>query len=716
MLLEIKYLRIIVVLLGLSFKQAIVAQEGSYEISVPRLQESVKIDGVLNEEVWNSAASFSNFSQVEPKSFAKPSQKTEVRVFSTSSALYIGVKCFDTEPDKILAKERRRDNPGRGDDRVRIAFDTFGRGTNYYYFGVAGGGGKADGVVKAGSRPDLTWDTIWDCDTSLDSEGWYVEFEIPFRSLAFDKNNSVWGFNIEREIRRNNEKLRWASPTRLRSMWTLQGLGKLKGLNDLKKGIGLDLRPTLLTRYRSLDGSESDFDLEPSFDAFYRLTPSLTATMTWQTDFAETDVDERQVNTTRFPLFFPEKRAFFLEDAEKFGFGGISRSPLPFHSRTIGLDSNGNRVPIRLGSKITGKEGKWNIGLLGVGLEETTELDSDEVYVGRVSYDIFDESSVGGIFTLGDPRSNEEAETVGVDFELKDSSFINDNIGIFRGWAMRTDTEKGSDTGWGLTAMYPNKPVWGRITVQKMGDDLDPAVGFLRRPGIYELWSFISYETYPKTDLINEIDFDLQTHIDTDLDLNALTEEIELETEIEFTSGDFLEMSIRRERELFDKDFEIFDNIIISEGDYDYWRANAQLGTAQSRGVYGSIGSDLGLTDYLDGKRYGANGKIGWHPSSSLSMELGGNFRWYELKGGEFETIIVDGSIRFTPTKKIALTTRVQFDTVSNELGINSRLRWMMNPASDIYLVFNQGFRRFDDRFDRTLTEGVVKAGWTFRF
>ena len=125
--------------------------------------------------------------------------------------------------------------------------------------------------------------------------------------MAFDKNNSVWGFYIEREIRRNNEKLRWASPTRLRSMWTLQGLGKLKGLNDLKKGIGLDLRPTLLTRYRSLDGSESDFDLEPSFDAFYRLTPSLTATMTWQTDFAETDVDERQVNTTRFPLFFPEK-------------------------------------------------------------------------------------------------------------------------------------------------------------------------------------------------------------------------------------------------------------------------------------------------------------------------------------------------------------------------------------------------------------------------
>ena len=716
MKLNFKHLGMYSVLVALVHPSMIEGKESPYEIMVPRLEESAKIDGILNDEVWNSAASFSNFSQVEPKSFAKPSQRTEVKVFSTNKALYIGVKCFDDEPDKILAKERRRDNPGRGDDRVRLAFDTFGRGINYYYFGVAGGGGKADGVVKAGSRPDLTWDTIWDCDTSLDSKGWYVEFEIPFRSLSFDSSKSDWGFNIEREIRRDHEKVRWASPNRLRSMWTLQGLGKLKGLDNIENGIGLDIRPTLLSRYRSTDEIGSDFDLEPSFDAFYRLTPSMTATMTWKTDFAETDVDERQVNTTRFPLFFPEKRAFFLEDAEKFGFGGISRSPLPFHSRTIGLDSNGNRVPIRMGSKITGKEGNWNIGLLGVALEETNDLDSDEVYVGRVSYDIFDESSVGGIFTLGDPRSNGEAETIGLDFDLKDSSFIDDNIGIFRGWVMNTDTDKGDDYGWGLTAMYPNKPLWGRVTVQRVGEELDPAVGFLRRPGIYELWSFLSYETYPKTELINEIDFDLQTHIDTDLDLMALTEEIELETEIEFSSGDFLEVSLRRERELFDEEFEIYDDIIIEEGDYDYWRARAELGTAQSRGVYFSVGTDLGLTDYLDGTRYGANGRVGWHPSPSISMELGSNIRWYELKNGEFETVIVDGSIRFTPTKKLAITTRVQFDTVSDELGINSRVRWMLNPASDVYLVFNQGFRRFDDRFDRTLTEGVVKAGWTFRF
>ena len=181
-------------------------------------------------------------------------------------------------------------------------------------------------------------------------------------------------------------------------------------------------------------------------------------------------------------------------------------------------------------------------------------------------------------------------------------------------------------------------------------------------------------------------------------------------------SGDFIEVSIKRERELFEEDFEIYDNIIVPEGDYSYWRARAGIMTAQSRGIYFTAGTDLGARDFLDGTKYGLNGSVGWQPSPTFSMDLGAEMDWYDLEGGEFEALIVNGSIRYTPTKKLSLSTRVQFDTVSDELGLNSRIRWMVNPSSDVYLVFNQGYRRFDDRFDRTLTEGVVKAGWTFRF
>ncbi len=206
------------------------------EINVIRLEQGAIIDGKLDDEAWKSAAVVSGFGQVEPVSGAAPSEHTVMRVFSTASALYIGVRCFDSEPGKMLARDRRRDSPGRGDDRVRMVFDTFEQAKNGYYFAVAGGGGKADGVVRSGGRPDLTWDTIWSVETSQDDEGWVAEFEIPFRSLAFDVNRTSWGFNVEREIRRKHEKLRWVSPTRLRSMWTLQGLGKLTGLKDLDMG------------------------------------------------------------------------------------------------------------------------------------------------------------------------------------------------------------------------------------------------------------------------------------------------------------------------------------------------------------------------------------------------------------------------------------------------------------------------------------------------
>ena len=239
-----------------------------HEINVVRLEQGALIDGHLDDEVWKSASIATGFGQVEPVSGAAPSERTEMRVFSTASALYIGVRCFDSEPGKVLARDRRRDSPGRGDDRVRMVFDTFGQAKNGYYFAVAGGGGKADGVVRSGGRPDLTWDTIWSAETSRDEEGWVAEFEIPFRSLAFDENRSSWGFNVEREIRRKHEKLRWVSPTRLRSMWTLQGLGKLTGLKNLDTGIGIDVRPTLVARYRSRDGEVPISVLNPPWMGF----------------------------------------------------------------------------------------------------------------------------------------------------------------------------------------------------------------------------------------------------------------------------------------------------------------------------------------------------------------------------------------------------------------------------------------------------------------
>ena len=567
------------------------------------------------------------------------------------------------------------------------------------------------------SRTSYNWDAIWFGRTSVDDEGWVAEFEIPFRSIAFERDSPSWGFNIERTIRRRQEFVRWSSPVRSKRLNDLEGAGQIDGIEDISTGLGLDVKPTMVTRWnRDIDGA-GEFDFEPSLDLFYRVTPSLTATFTWNTDFAEAEVDERLINLTRFPLFFPEKRAFFLEDASSFNFGGIFRSPLPFHSRTVGLSSAGEQVPLNLGGKFTGKAGPWNLGLLGVGLDGIGNLEADRAYVARVSHDVGKESRVGMIYTHGNPRQNLDAETLGLDFHLKTSKLADDRTMELRGWGMATQNEGlDDDHGYGLRFIYPNDPLYASFSVQRVGEDLRPAMGFVRRPGIYELINSAQYTLYPKDSPFREIDVEVETAIDTDLDFDPLSETYNVPTvDVEFDSGDEISFGLVYEREKFLEDFEIFDDVIVPEGDFDYFRYFAGFETSSSRQVRGEINAAFG--DFLGGERTALRSELRWRPSPLLTLSAGADANWIEIPGGEFETLTASGGLRLTPSPRLDFNTIVQYDTVSDEIGVNARLRWIVNPGSDIFLVFNQGYRLESGRsLQRLETEAVAKVGWTFRF
>lgn len=693
---------------------------GSPRVVLPILEEAPTIDGDLGDPGWDKAALIDDFGQVEPNSGAEPTERTEVRVARTPEALYIGAICFDRDPEAILARDRRRDSTGSGDDRFRIVIDPFGRGRDGYFFGIAAGGSKGDGILRAGNIPAMEWDCIWNARTRVDENGWTVEVEIPFRSFGFDPDLSTWGFNLERVIRRREEVVRWASATRERSLYALEGTGEIGGMTELKTGLGLDVRPTLVTRWTDIDDVVgSDFDLEPSLDAFFRLTPSLTATLTWQTDFAETEVDARRVNTSRFPLFFPEKRAFFLEDAKYFRFGGIRRSPLPFHSRTIGLAGNGQRVPISGGGKLTGKVGDWNLGLLGVGLEGTGDLVRDQAYAGRVSYDFLEESQIGGILTHGDPRGNGEATTYGLDMQLKNSALFGEGskkTGELIGWAMGTDNDGTEDYGWGLTAIYPNSPFWARAGIQRIGEDLNPAMGFVRRPGIYEFVSFLSYKVFPENDTWDEIDFDLGVSIDTDLDWRPLSQEYEFDSTLSLEGGGGFNFGFLHERDKYLSDFEISDGVIVPVGDYEYTRGFGGFRTPST--WKWQFGANVSGGQYLGGTRTGLDAQVIWKPNPAWAARVSTLGSWYDLPGGEFETVVVNGAVQWTPTTNVLVTTDIQFDNVSDDLGVNARLRWIVKPGSDVYLVLNQSLSRVGEerRFQTVGQEAVAKVGWTFRF
>ncbi len=681
--------------------------------------ELPEIDGKLDDPAWKTASTFSNFTQVEPVQGHQPSEKTTVYLMRSRESLFVGVRCDDRNATGIIAHDKRRDSIGRGDDRVRFVLDPYGRGTDGYSFALTAGGAKAEGIVESRTtRTSYDWDAIWFGRTTVDEGGWTAEFEIPFRSIAFERDTASWGFNIERTIRRHQEIARWASPVRSKRLNDLEGAGQISGIEDISTGLGLDVKPTAVARWsRGADGEDGEFDFEPSLDLFYRVTPSMTATLTWNTDFAETDVDERLINLTRFPLFFPEKRAFFLEDASNSNFGGIFRSPLAFHSRTIGLSSGGEQVPLKLGAKLTGKAGPWNIGLLGVGLDSLGELEADRSYVARVSHDLGRESRVGAIFTHGNPRQNLDAQTLGLDFHLKSSQLADDRTMELRGWGMATQNEGlDDDYGYGLRFSYPNDPLYASFSMQRVGEDLRPAMGFVRRPGIYELQNRLKYTIYPQDSPLREIDVEVETEIDTDLDLEPLSEAYNIPTlDFEFHNGDEISVGLVYEREKFLDDFEIFDGVTVPTGDYSYFRYTAGIDTAERRPVQADLNVAFG--DYLDGTRTSLRSDLRWRPSPLLTLSAGASANWIDISDGEFETLIASGGVRVTPSPRVDFNTIVQYDTVSEEVGLNARLRWIVAPGNDIFLVFNQGYRLEDSRsLQRLESEAVAKVGWTLRF
>ena len=316
--------------IGQSDQEALALAASTPRVSLVRTDIAPQIDGVLDEPVWEDAALIDDLTQVEPIEGAAPSQRTEVRILYDSDFIYFGIRCFDTEPDKIIAKQLQRDADLEPDDRILIVLDPYFDHRNGYFFAVNPLGVRRESLIENNSSVRDDWDGIWYAKSQIDDQGWTTEIAIPFKTISFNQATTQWGFNVQRTIRRTNEQIRWSAPLQNKRATSVADAGVLEGIRDLDKGIGLDFKPYAKSTLRTDDIRGDGLDLDAGFDVFYKLTPSMTLALTFNTDFAETEVDERRVNLTRFPLFFPEKRDFFLQDAGIFNFGGIRSNPLPF--------------------------------------------------------------------------------------------------------------------------------------------------------------------------------------------------------------------------------------------------------------------------------------------------------------------------------------------------------------------------------------------------
>jgi hypothetical protein len=366
------------------------------------------IDGVLGEDVWGEGVLLEELIQTLPVEGAPPTERTEIRLLYDRDFLYLGIRMYDGDPSALIAKQMVHDSDMTSDDRINLSFDTFNDHRNAYFFQINPAGTRSDALIENNRNFRRDWNGIWYAEASVDKEGWSAEFAIPFKTVSFAAEGGTWGFEAERQIRRKNEKARWANPSKNRTVVDVAGIGTLTGLGDVD-GTGIDLVPNgslqvTWDRTRQGSGTSTDSDLlgNPGAEVYYKFHPSVTAALTINTDFIEAPVDDRRTELTRFPPFFPERRDFFLQDAGTFEFGNLTVNGFPYFSRRIGR-IDGEPVDIDVGLKLTGRLGRMRFGGLNVHLPSQRGIGRTDLSVVRVQGDVLQESAVGIIATHGDP-------------------------------------------------------------------------------------------------------------------------------------------------------------------------------------------------------------------------------------------------------------------------------------------------------------------------
>ena len=678
------------------------------------------VDGVLDEPVWQQAPLLSELRQVEPVGGAVPTEATEVRIVYDDASIFVAVLCRDCDPATIRATQRRRDGPLMTDDSVSLFFDTFLDRRNAFYFGVGAGGSMLDALVaKNGAEFNRNWDGIWDAAARVTSEGWIAEFEIPFETLSFPADAGRWGFNVQRRIRRRNEQARWSSPDPNVDFDWVANAGTLTGLHGMKQALGIDVVPFAVDTYARDRGTDREYtNGNAGLDLYWRMTPSFKLSLSANTDFAETEVDERQVNLTRFPLFFPEKRRFFLEDASNFVFAqGEDASVLPFFSRRIGRDDSGDEIPILLASKLTGRNDECSLGLLEVETDSHHDVERKHLLVGRYEQNLFEQSTAGLIFAHGDPTGDARSSTYGADFNYRTDAWLGDDNFRVGGWFLRsaTDGVDGRDKAYSARVFYPNDEVEAGFGVTMIEEQFDPLLGFVPRVGVKEYQWQAAYAPRLNTERVRQIFFEVEPSVVTDFGNRTQTSELDVKPfGIETQEGDEAALHVRRVYDHLDDDFEIADGVVIPADGYRFTRYGGSIETSSGRPFTFEAGVNFGR--FYGGRETSYSVALDFRPDPLVTGGVDFEQEEVRLPGGSFSVRVTRLRVNLQFSPRLVWSTLVQHDTESDDLGLNSRLRWILRPGREMFAVVNQGWFWSSDRFAQTETQLALKVGYTLRF
>ena len=691
------------------------------------VEERITLDGRLDEPVWTRAIPAANFMQIDPDNGLPASEPTEVRIAFDGNALYLGVTCFDSEPDRWLGYETRRDQFLASDDRFMWTIDTFLDTRSGYFFEMNPSGLMADSLFGV-NGDNRAWDGIWNARVRRSEIGWTIEIEIPFRTVNFDPDSDTWGMNFQRTVRRKNEDSIWMGWARNQGLRRMTNAGHVTGIREVTQGLGLDVKPYGLATSEWLpDGTQPRRKVNGGLDLFYNPTPGLRANLTINTDFAQTEVDQRQVNLTRYSLFFPEKRDFFLDGAIFFDFGSTSGDLIvnPFFSRRIGLSEAATPQKIDFGTKITGQMGGQDVGILHVrtGTEEEEGFIGEDFTVARVKRRVLQQSYIGAIYTRRDaPADNVEAShTLGVDVRLATARFLGSQNLEATGWALHA-TRPGLRSGnnaFGTLIAYPNDRWDIRADLREVQEYFDPAVGFVTRRNYRRYQPSLTFGPRPQGHrYVRRFTLGPSLDVQTDLDNALLVRTIGLTLlDTQFHSQDSIGFGTTTTHERLDAPFRISNGITLPLGaEYDYSRYWVRGQTANRRVL--ALNARYERGSFYSGTRTQTIAGLTLRARPGYIVYMNGEWNDVRLPEGRFSSNLyrVVGETQFTPF--VALVNNVQFDTVSRVMGWQSRFRWILRPGNDLYVVYTHNWREdpLVDRFASLDRRASSKLLYTHRF
>lgn len=707
-------------LLAVAAATPLLSQDGRSDvITAVRIHSRLHIDGRLDEAVWQAAPRISEFTQRELDEGRPATERTEVAVLYNQENLYVGVWCFDRAPEQLVARKLRRDFSSRSEDSFKIVIDTYHDQRNGYLFVTNPNGARADAlIIDNGRRVNRDWDGVWWVRTRVTDQGWFAEFEIPFSTLKFNTGGAQqWGINFERNIRRKREQVLWQGWTRDSELEQVSRAGTLLGLAGIERVNLVEFRPYLLggVEKQLLQDMRNEQDF--GADLNYLITPTMKLNLTINPDFAQVESDRAQVNLTRFSLYYPEKRKFFLEGQNFFDFG-LGHSIRPFYSRRIGLSEDRQEIRILGGARVLGKQGSSTLGGMVLQTARKDSIPSANYAVARWKRDILHQSTFGVIAVSKAERGHTNV-TYGFDFLYSSDELFGDKnlmISVALAQSYTSGALHSTGTAHHLVFDFPNDLIDFSAVWDRAGADFNPEVGFLRRQN-YQMHN-ADLRIKPRPGFLPWIrnlvfkPFDFNYYVDDRTgELQTLWSEFR-PLGLSTKSGESFEFNIQRRAENLTEDFEIQDNLVIPQAEYWFTQYEVQIETFSGRPLSGEVSVQWG--DFYNGLRTEWGGRFTWRLSKYLNLSADYQRNTIDLPAGRFSVNELGGRVDFALSPDLFGALFGQWNNEDEEILLNFRINWIPRTGTDFFFVINQSAGMDGTTWQTTSTTVLSKFVWRF--